>query len=646
MITTTALALDNGFRIVIVLTSDNVSLVEQTRTRFSLLRGAVVRSSDRRGGWLDDADHIAKALQHGGLVLVTAKNVSHLKRFCGFLESVGAAGYPALILDDEADQASLDTNVKKRAQARARGEDVSRIDPSRIFDWTNGEESLRAGLPHHLYLQVTATPYALLLQNMDSSLRPSFTEIIEPGDGYVGGHFFFDRACFRDGGRPPLCFVSSTEHDVLVKERKLPEGLELALATFLVATAAQGLAHPKYKHAAQNFLVHTSVRKAEHAAAAEVIRERLGRLYQNLFEPVSPTSCEAFLQRGLNELGKTVSKLPSLEETREYVKFRLIDREVLVVNSEKDNAQFGPRLNFIVGGNILGRGLTIDNLLATYYLRSAGVAQMDTMLQHARMFGYRAGDKPYLRVFIPELQAARFEQIQTSERNLREFLAENSGDGAVVEVEPGLRATRPNVLDPYMVEAYKPGDHVYPAMPYVEGTARRSKPSASERVHAQAYERFLAAFYDGESSVFGRQRPKFEDRIHTTTISDICDALDWLPSPKEAERRGSWNPRVLKAILRACSDRFGNEGRVYARSAKRETITQGMMGPDELRDLKALGCPVLCAFWDDSLGLAKNPGVLGEVTFPYLFPEFVFPTTARGQRLPAQVVNVDGLLDE
>ena len=62
---------------------------------------------------------------------------------------------------------------------------------------------------------------------------------------------------------------------------------------------------------------------------------------------------------------------------------RLPRREIPIVNSSSDVVEFGPELNFLVGGNILGRGLTIENLLVTYYLRKAKTSQMDTVLQHA-----------------------------------------------------------------------------------------------------------------------------------------------------------------------------------------------------------------------------------------------------------------------
>jgi|GEM_PF-1015308 len=660
MIMTAALAMDNGFRIVIVLTSDNVKLVEQTAGRFSALQGALVRSSDSIGSWMDDPEHAKLALRDKHLVLVTAKNVSRLSAFCQFLAAIGATEHPALILDDEADQASLDTNTRKRAKAENDG-DLTTLAPSKIFDWTNGDgttvqkngkridSSIRAALPHHVYLQVTATPYALLLQNMDSLLRPTFTELLEPGEGYVGGDFFFSSESFQEGKATPLVFVDESEAEELLKGRSashsVPEGLDLALGTFLAAATAQAMARPKMKFAAQNFLVHTSAKKAEHNVAADCIRARLGLIYELSQTGERPQVLNHFLMAGIAELSRTVEQPPSLDDVLKFLKKRFHDREVLVVNSDKDAAKFGPRLNFIVGGNILGRGLTIKNLLVTYYLRSAKVAQMDTMLQHARMFGYRAADKNYLRAFLPELQAARFARIQRTESELREALEVSDQRAVTVEVEKGLRATRLGVLDPYNVEAYRPGEHLYPTMPLIHrrpgGVDDLQK---SEKAHQAAFARFKETFLspDDIGELFGsRGKLAPEMRKRGTSVGEVIEALSWLPVPaSEGERGASWAPRVLRVLLEAAAQRLGEKAYVYCRSAKRQTITEGMLSSQELKLLRGWEHPVLCVFWDDSRDYEKRKGNLKRVVFPYLFPEIVMPMS-----LPGRVVNVDGLSD-
>src|SRR5262249_44882994 len=139
---------------------------------------------------------------------------------------------------------------------------------------------------------------------------------------------------------------------------------------------------------------------------------------------------------------------------------------LLIVNSTGSNAEFGRQLNFIVGGNILGRGLTIKNLLVTYYLRRAKITQMDTMLQHARMFGYRERIMKFSRVFLPMSLAVRFHRIHVAERDLRLLLSDPDARGRIpVQVTAGLRATRPSVLDTGAIGAFRSGQQVYPVLP-------------------------------------------------------------------------------------------------------------------------------------------------------------------------------------
>jgi len=627
MITTAAMAIDNGFKVIVVLTSDNVSLVKQTADRFGVLQGVVVKESTDIGSWISDVDHVRASLSEAGLVLITAKNTSHLSTFVDFLQTVGASEHPALILDDEADQASLDTSVAARARARAKGKaPAPSAVPSAIFSKTNvndreGEEgfSIRQTLRHHLYLQVTATPYALLLQNTDSPLRPLFTEVLEPGQGYTGGEFFFPKNVI-DEGAAPLVYIAADEGDSLTGG-ETPDGLRNSLYYFLVAAAAQGLADPKSKLGPQSYLCHTSVKKDDHEVAAKRVRELLMEVYESL--KGDRTTARIGLQRGLKELSRSVTSLPPLETVEEYVRQRLRNREVKVVNSEQDDANFGPKLNFIVGGNILGRGLTIDNLLVTYYLRSAKIAQMDTMLQHARMFGYRESAKPFLRVYIPEIQALRFHQICTAEHRLRNLLGTNGSPARVpVQVARKLRATRTSVLDTSHVVAYMPGEHLYPAAPLFQ-------PKSAAAEHKKALDKVEKLFPGGK---FG---PIKRDALHPVSLAEIIEALGYLPYDNLGT--GQWDPEAIKSVLQSSSALFGNQGYLYARTAKRTSLTEGMVGGAELQELRAAGRPVLCIFKDDS-GQLKRIGQTVEVNidFPYIFPELVLPMRAD---LPTHVFN-------
>ena len=96
---------------------------------------------------------------------------------------------------------------------------------------------------------------------------------------------------------------------------------------------------------------------------------------------------------------------------------------VKLVNGETDeDVAVESPYNLFVGGNKLGRGVTIKNLLVSYYGRHPRSPQADTVLQHARMYGYRRKDIGLLRLFLPPVLHRVFKAINKMERGLRELI--------------------------------------------------------------------------------------------------------------------------------------------------------------------------------------------------------------------------------
>ncbi len=419
MIALVAAAIDNGFRVIVVLTSDNVKLVAQTTDRFAVLEGPNTLDALNPSAWETDDKHIGKHLGKG-VVFVCSKNKTRLDGLIAFLKKVGAPDYPALILDDEADQATLDAHI---------GQDG--VDPTAIH--TRVANELRTTLRHHVFLQVTATPYALLLQSVGTQLRPSFTRLLEPGAGYTGGEYFFE-AKHLEGPTPPLIFVDLGESEKILEgsAKDAPDGLRRAIAFFLVAAAAQTLSDPEVVKAGQNFLCHTSQLKNQHRNLEKLIRHYVDRVGDDLEKGGGEAVTK--LTSAYKELGLTMKHLPPFESIVAEIQKRLVARKIVVVNSDAVTDS-GRGLNFVIGGNILGRGVTIENLLVTYYLREPKTGQMDTMLQHARMYGYRAGLMHLTRVFLPKQLAMRFHQIHCIEARLRRQLG-TADLGKQIVIEP------------------------------------------------------------------------------------------------------------------------------------------------------------------------------------------------------------------
>lgn len=121
MITFCAAAIDNGFRSIVVLTTDFVKLVEQTAERFAALDGPLIRSTVQADTWDDDREHVRKHIGRHGAVFICTKNQQRLTSLVNFLKTIDAAEYPALVLDDEADQGTLDTTTQARSAGRKDG---------------------------------------------------------------------------------------------------------------------------------------------------------------------------------------------------------------------------------------------------------------------------------------------------------------------------------------------------------------------------------------------------------------------------------------------------------------------------------------------------------------------------------------------
>src|SRR2546421_135746 len=138
---------------------------------------------------------------------------------------------------------------------------------------------------------------------------------------------------------------------------------------------------------------------------------------------------------------------------------------VKLVNGQTDeDVAVKSPYNLFVGGNKLGRGVTIKNLLVSYYGRNPKRPQADTVLQHARMYGYRRKDIGLLRLFLPPVLHVVFKAIHKMETGLRELISRQPTEAfRGVYVDAGLRATRRNVLTPGAIGVYSAGSIYNPA---------------------------------------------------------------------------------------------------------------------------------------------------------------------------------------
>lgn len=361
---------------------------------------------------------------------VVKKNSTVLKRLVDDLGDIHAelGEIPTLIIDDEADQASV--NTKKQKNPTAEEKERTAVN-QRISD-------LLKVLKRAQYVGYTATPFANVFVDPDDSediFPKDFIVTLERPDGYMGGADFHDLDV--DFAGEPKTIQNSNEK-VFVRDlvATTPEGrldeLQQALDAFVLTGAIKLFRREpcgeSFRH--HTMLVHESVKMADHAKLADEIRElwkragydtaigshRLRDMFDSDVMPVSKAlhhrAVRAAEAAGTSAPRETPMP-PSFDEltTGGWIgkALDLIDAgtsPVIVVNgaAEKDYEQ--DALDFqtsnvwkiLVGGTKLSRGFTVEGLTISYYTRRT--QQADTLMQMGRWFGFRRGYRDLVRLYI------------------------------------------------------------------------------------------------------------------------------------------------------------------------------------------------------------------------------------------------------
>lgn len=412
-----ALAADEGYRILIALLGTTNLLLEQNTAR---IQGALVGDrSDYR--WVTivnpkgraAAGKLADWLDRGRVVLVPVlKHAGRLNGLADALVDAGAEQVPTLIIDDEADQASLNTKV--RAQ-----------DESETFAAIS---RLRAAAPRHLYVQYTATPYAPLLLEPDDHLSPDFVEMLNPGPGYTGGReFFVDHAARVVRPIPTL-----DEQAPRGLPTSLPGSLLTALGSFVAGTAM--LLGNGLDTAPVSMLIHSTHKNDVQARYQFLVERRLRQWRQQSDDASSVADLPSEV---LSERVRLVgSGAADLDDKRfvDQVRFTLREATIWLVNSASDVKKIDWKVapvHILIGGNKLDRGFTVEGLTVTYMNRPAS-PQIDTLEQRARAFGYRQDLLPYCQFFATPRTLETLRATVFTEYDLRAELEDWLASGGSV----------------------------------------------------------------------------------------------------------------------------------------------------------------------------------------------------------------------
>jgi hypothetical protein len=410
-----ASAADRGFQVIIAILGSTLLLRDQNRSRVEDYLGleennyrwvSITELNQKR-----TAKEITNWLGRERVILIPVlKNPSVINKVSAILDEVNLDASKCLVIDDEADQASLNTGTNSASESST----YSAI------------KNLRSKLPEHLYVQYTATPYAPLLLEPSDPLMPQDVEFLLPGHGYTGGReFFVDHA-----SKVLRVIPSSDEQNARAPITELPNSLESALANYLVgaahlyhadkdSTPISMLIHSTFKNDLQekyHFLIERFIHKYKESENlqegyfAETIKAERARLYE----------------LGIEQLGDG--------QFWETLAFVLKEITLWLVNSASEVKKVQWNLapfHILIGGNKLDRGFTVEGLTVTYMNRPAS-DQIDTIEQRARAFGYRTNLLPYCQFFATARTIKTLKGIVHTEDDLRANLRDVLESGQTV----------------------------------------------------------------------------------------------------------------------------------------------------------------------------------------------------------------------
>lgn len=386
----------------------------------------------------------------GCLVAVVKKNKKVLQHFNSDLSRAakltpGFSSLPVLIIDDESDQASLNTkNAKKQ----------SKEDEAKRTAVNEQIVQLLKNCPRAQYVGYTATPFANVFVNPNDpdDLYPrDFVLMLKEPPSYRGARWFhdlndpdepfdrndietFQRAAFV---RPLLDQSANSEE--FFQETRITE-LTTALDMFVLTGAVKKYReahHDNLSFRHHTMLVHEAVGNSKHTESKETLdkiwknrsyltgrhNRELRKLYEKDLEPVMR----------LEKYNPDFSVPKSFKELEPFINEAYVEMmrgvdsgssPVLQVDSlgnDVPDFESNKVWKVLVGGAKLSRGYTVEGLTISYFRRKAGSA--DTLMQTGRWFGFRKGYQDLVRLYAPDDLIEMFEAAMVDEIFFRENIA-------------------------------------------------------------------------------------------------------------------------------------------------------------------------------------------------------------------------------
>ncbi len=452
-------AADAGYKVFILLTGTIESLRKQTQERVEEGFIGIDMSADttggkrvgvgednkpilamaltsRKGDFAGDSNKIAVALSDKtAVVFVIKKQKNVLNKLKNWLVSLnadpqtGRIDIPMLMIDDEADNASINTSKDK--------EDPTTI--NRLI------RELASVFTKSNYVGFTATPFANVFIDPETpekmELQDLFPEdfivALPTPSNYIGpnqifskdGEFNSQLVYINDAGREKedgFSFYFKHKKDWT---GELPESLTDAIYTFYLANAIRDLRGDEREH--RSMLINMSrfinVQKFIRGEVEKIHSKAYASIKFNLSHNYEESMKDPILRRIHQNWEEQYSKDGVTWDEIVEVLYHSIEKvQIKVVNSSKSSEKLDYPKNeslrvIAIGGLALSRGLTLEGLITSYFYRNT--CTYDVLMQMGRWFGYRKNYEDLFRIWIHKASAEWYEEIAEATERLKDDMA-------------------------------------------------------------------------------------------------------------------------------------------------------------------------------------------------------------------------------
>jgi len=601
--TLTALARDNNYQIVIILAGISTNLVNQSFSRLlndleinkgfqrkwvllnnpkDPLRNPQDKNTIKRelANWKkpNTPDHFKKTL-----LITVMKNTNHLKNLLSVLKQLDLNRVPTLIIDDEGDQASMNTKASSNARNAKIAGIHTELEMSTIYSRIRNLKSI---LPHHTFIQYTATPQAPLFINILDNLSPNFIQLLTPGEKYTGGTAFFLENHFIVKNIPYSEIYSDDN-----RFDEAPETLKEAMRTFFLSvTVGYLLADKKGNPKNRSMMVHPSRLVDEQGVYYEWVNSIKSFWSKVLLEREENDETKIELikefKKSYKDLKANISDLPSFETLLNDLGHHISNTAVEQLNSKSGSSvDWNSNYSFIlVGGQAMDRGFTVEGLTITYMPRSKGVGNADTIQQRARFFGYKKDYLGHCRVYLDAENQHLFSEYVNHEQDIRRKLAEHKLSGQHLNdmerrfvLDEMFKLTRKNVLSEKLTRNTFGNKWVRIKAPHDNEIIIES--------NRNVYNTFIKKYNHLFKEDSGHQ-DRTEDQKHLVAEISLKDIFtDLLNELKYTRQSDSTTYTSLKSVIDLYTDEFPPENSVVYLISKGKSRKRKLNKKDEIQQL-------------------------------------------------------------